>query len=348
MPSLRALVDARRRSGREVADERAERAQLRLRSPGSAERAVGRDSAMMALAARQHGVVSVGQLAALGLGRGAVAHRVREGWLRRLHRGVFLVGPAPLPRSAEAAALLACGEGSLLSHASAATLWDLPVDAPEVPHVTVVGRALAQRPGLRVHRVAVLEREESAIREGLPVTSAGRTLLDIATSLTAAELDRALEHVLVHRVESDRSLAALLDRHQGARGVRALRTALEALVEPRLTRSEAERRLLALIRAARLPVPETNVRRAGHEVDVLWRDQSLVVEVDGYAYHGGRAAFERDRRRDADLVASGHRVLRVTWRQIAGEPEALVATLATTLAACGSPRSAAATEREYG
>ena len=110
----------------------------------------------------------------------------------------------------------------------------------------------------------------------------------------------------------------------------ALRRLLEA--RPTLTRSEAERRLLALVRLAGLPLPETNVRLGRHEVDVLWRENRLVVEVDGYAYHAGREAFERDRRRDADLQAAGHRVIRVTWRRIVNEPEALIATLAQALA----------------
>lgn len=96
-------------------------------------------------------------------------------------------------------------------------------------------------------------------------------------------------------------------------------------------RSEAERALLALLRRARLPPSATNVRVAGHEVDVLYRDQRLVVEMDGYAFHGTRAAFERDRRRDADLAAAGFRVVRVTWHQLTREPEALVAALAAAL-----------------
>ena len=99
-----------------------------------------------------------------------------------------------------------------------------------------------------------------------------------------------------------------------------------------MTRSEAERALLALIRRAGLPRPETNVRVLGHEVDALWRTRRLVVEVDGFGVHGTRAAFERDRRRDAALVAAGHRVIRVTWRQLAQEPELLVARLAAALA----------------
>lgn len=102
---------------------------------------------------------------------------------------------------------------------------------------------------------------------------------------------------------------------------------------PRLTRSEAERRFLELVRLAGLPRPAANVLVCGHEVDALWREQALVVEVDGYAFHSSRVAFERDRRRDADLHAAGLRVFRVTWRQISEEPYALVARLAQTLAA---------------
>ena len=97
---------------------------------------------------------------------------------------------------------------------------------------------------------------------------------------------------------------------------------------PAFTRSEAEERLLRLIRKARLPEPECNVRIAGHEVDFLWRSSGLVVEVDGYAFHGSRAAFERDRRRDADLQAAGLTVARLTWRRLVDEPEAVVAQLA--------------------
>jgi very-short-patch-repair endonuclease len=104
------------------------------------------------------------------------------------------------------------------------------------------------------------------------------------------------------------------------------------LGNPAFTRSEAERRLLALIRAAGLPPPRTNVHVGPYEVDFLWPAHRLVVEVDGFAFHSSRAAFERDRRRDADLQARGLRVTRVTWRQLEREPHAVVARLAAALA----------------
>lgn len=91
--------------------------------------------------------------------------------------------------------------------------------------------------------------------------------------------------------------------------------------------------MLELIRAARLPHPAVNAQLGDWEVDFLWSRHRLVVETDGYAFHSSRRAFERDRRKDQELQAAGYRVVRFTWRQIADEPEALIATLATTLAA---------------
>jgi len=102
-------------------------------------------------------------------------------------------------------------------------------------------------------------------------------------------------------------------------------------IEPNLTRSEAERRLLDLVRGARLPAPETNVMVHGHEVDFHWPGQNLIVEVDGYAFHASRGSFERDRRRDRELMAVGYRVLRFTWREITEEAHAVVAAVAAAL-----------------
>ena len=117
----------------------------------------------------------------------------------------------------------------------------------------------------------------------------------------------------------------------GQRGARALWAVLGAGLG--LTRSEAERRFVELVDRARLPRPETNVRIGSYEVDALWRAERIVVEVDGYASHSSRTAFEHDRRKDATLQAQGFRVVRVTWRQLVDEPVAVAARLASTLAA---------------
>ena len=109
------------------------------------------------------------------------------------------------------------------------------------------------------------------------------------------------------------------------------RTLLESDASPSLTRSEAESRLLGLIRKARLRAPRTNVRVLTYEVDFLWPAEKLIVEVDGYAFHSSAGAFARDRKRDAALTASGYRVVRLTWHDIVGEPEVTLTMLAQAL-----------------
>jgi very-short-patch-repair endonuclease len=291
------------------------------------------DLAIARLAAAQHGVVTRSQLAGLGLGRGAIAHRVARGRLHRVHRGVYLVGhPVLAPLAAEVAAVLACGPGAVLSHRSAAGLWGLLASTGPVVDVTVPGRNPGPRSGVLVHRVARLDRGDVTRRRGIAVTAPARTLLDLAELLPSRALERALEEAEIQGLARPRDVLALLERSPGRRGAALLRTLLRDGAERAVTRSEAEDRLLALLRAAGLSPTAVNVRVASHEVDAVWHPERLVVEVDGYAYHASRAAFERDRRRDADLQAAGYRVIRVTWRQLAEEPHALVARLAQALA----------------
>jgi very-short-patch-repair endonuclease len=251
--------------------------------------------------------VTTAQLAAAGIGRNAVAHRVAHGRLTRMLRGVYRVGPVEAPFAREMAAVLATG--GALSHHSAAMVWGLrpPYDGPV--HVALT-RAARSRQGVTVHRTASLK---AAVHQGLPLTPAARTLSDIAPLLSRGDLERAVEDAQIRGLITPREL----------RG-----RAAAAIAEPQLTRSEAERRLQRLIRAAHLPKPHTNVRVAGWEVDVFWPREGLIVEVDGYAYHGNRAAFERDRRKDAALAAAGYTVIRITWRQLKDEPFAVVALLA--------------------
>ena len=172
-----------------------------------------------------------------------------------------------------------------------------------------------------------------------------RTVLSRVTALALCDLaprpsivdvtlpsgSRGHDGVRVHRATVEPHEILWIDRLPVTAPARTLRDD-----EPSLTRSEAERRMLALIRAARLPAPATNVRVRRHEVDMLWREERLIVEIDGFAFHSSRAAFERDRIRDAELQALGYRVLRITWRQLTDEPEAVVALLAGALSAARS------------
>jgi very-short-patch-repair endonuclease len=301
--------------------------------------AVDADRAGIALARGQQALITRAQLLDVGHTDDAIRHRVRKGWLRRLYRGVYLVGALETAYSQPMGAVLAYGEGALLSHDAAAALWGVRAAPATTMHVTVAGRDVRSRDGIRAHVVRALDPADVRRRHGIPVTSPARTLLDLATMLPARELDRAVNEARVHRLVTDDSLNEQFKRYPTHRGVSALKAASRP--DPAFTRSEAERRLLELIRAARLPQPETNVRVVGHEVDLLWRAERLVVEVDGYAFHSSRVAFERDRRRDAELGVHDYRVLRVTWRQIAEEPEALIALPAATLAAQARPSARA-------
>jgi very-short-patch-repair endonuclease len=294
----------------------------------------GRERAIAELAGRQRGVVTRAQLLRVGLTPGAIDHRLASARLHPVYRGVYLVGhPVPVKGARELAAVLTCGRGAVLSHRSAASLWRLLPNAATEIDVTLVGRKCESRPGIRVHCVAALDRRDVRKLGGIPVTAPARTILDLAAVVTSRELERALAEADTRRLAPRTQLLSLLARVGARRGVGALRSLIEGDAGPALTRSEAEEQLLALIRAAELPSPELNVRVGGHEVDFLWRHQGVVVEVDGFRYHSSRAAFERDRRRDAEFGARGFTVMRITWRQIVGSPEVLVARIAMALGA---------------
>jgi len=291
------------------------------------------DRAVAGIAARQRRLVTRAQLAGAGLGRGAIEHRVAQGRLHRMHRGVYLVGHAiPPPLARETAALLACGPGAVLSHRSAAALWQLPTKGAREVEVTLVARRPASRPGIRIYCVPSLASRDRRRHAGLALTAPARTLLDLGTLLSPRALEQAVAEARARRLVSSGVLLAALDRAPKRRGAAALRALLRQESGPALTRSEAEERLLALVRAEGLPLPESNVRVGAYEVDFLWRAQRLVVEVDGYAFHSSPAAFERDRVRDADLGDAGFRVRRVTWRQLTEDPDGVKRMLRRALA----------------
>lgn len=291
-----------------------------------------------ALAARRHGVVTRSQLFAVGMTRRGVESRLKSGRLIPQHRGVYLVGGLQgslEPRRArEMAAVLACGPDAALSHRSAGCLWELharpragaPVD------VTVPGRARLRRSEINIHRSGDLGESEITVREGIPVTTPGRTLRDLSAVVSARELGRAVSRAKRHGLIDGEALAALADRHRGRPGAPLLRAVLEHERAPAYTRSEAEERFLELVRSGGLPEPETNVLVQGREVDFLWREANLAVEVDGYEFHRSRRAFENDRRRDAELAGVGVHAIRFTWRHIVEESHETLVRLAQALA----------------
>jgi very-short-patch-repair endonuclease len=269
------------------------------------------DRAVAEIAARQHGVVSIDQLHAVGLGKDMITRRLKAGRLHRVHRGVYAVGhPGISLQGRWMGAVLALGEGALLSHRSAACLWGLlPTGAKDETHVTVCGSGgRRRRTDIRVHRSTSLEPSERRSRLGIPVTSPARTLSDLRRGLSPQEWRRAARQ------------AAVLGFNIGSDAAQPS------------TRSELESLFLTLCRRYRLPEPEVNVRIGGFLVDFVWRDRRLIVETDGYRYHRGRVAFDDDRARDLHLRTLGYEVIRLTYDQVTKRPGEIAAALRTVLA----------------
>lgn len=250
-----------------------------------------------------------------------------------MHRGIYAVGHTALSDDArELAAVLAYGPRAALSNRSAGYRWRMVERRPEHINVAVALRNARPRPGIRLHRTATLRRGDVRRLDGIPLTSPARTVLDLASELSSDELEGIVAASLRRGIVAKAQLRAQLARNPGRTGTPALRAVLDQAAGAAFTRSRAERRMLALVRSAGLPAPLVNARRHGYELDFLWPEQRLVVEVDGFAFHADRTAFDRDRRRDADLALHGYVVLRVTWRQLVGEPNLVVARIAAALA----------------
>lgn len=236
-----------------------------------------------ALAREQHGVVTSVQLVGLGLLPGAIQRRAASGQLQRMFRGVYVVGPLMPPQAPEMAAVLACGFSALLSYRSAAVLW-VNARREAALDVCVVGKHNGQHAGIHVRRIKQLDPDERTTREWIPITTPGRTLVDFAAVASIRELEQAIAQAERDQLVTPAELVALSERHAGRRGVRALRAVRATFGGPALTRSEAEFRLLALVRKARLPAPQVNVVVAGREIDFFWQSERIGVEVDGYRY----------------------------------------------------------------
>lgn len=254
-------------------------------------------------------MVSRTQLTGFGLGRGAIQHRLERKRLHPIHHGVYSVGRRRLTLSgAWMAAVLACGSGAVLSHRSAAVLWGLRRGDPVRTEVTVP-RRLGRRKGIRTHR-AILEPDEITEVDGIPISTAARTLLDLAAVVDRHEVRRAVEQAEALRLADHTPLTALVARHPGRRGTAVLKEILRS--ESRaagITRSELEDRFLRFLAERELPAPRTNVwLQVGEdwfEADCVWSDERVAVELDSWAHHAGKAAFRRDRTRDRRLRAGG-------------------------------------------
>jgi Transcriptional regulator, AbiEi antitoxin len=283
------------------------------------------------LAANQHGVVSCRQLERLGYSDDAILRQALAGRLHKLHRGIYAVGHRAITHHGEAlAAVLAVGDGGLLSHRSAAGLWGLTKRWQRPVEVTAAAPRRT-RLTLRVHSAVALTAEDRSAFEGIAVTAVPRTLLDFAAS-DPHFLGRALDNAERRGLLDLEAINALLARSAGFRGARRLRMALAPFRLPAFTRSGLERRFLALVREAGLPLPSINHFVAGYELDAYWQAERFAVELDTYDYHGGHAAFEEDRVRQETLKLAGIEMIRLTGSRVEREPEAVAERLSRLLA----------------
>lgn len=291
------------------------------------------DRRLAALSRRQENLFTRDQSLACGLTPRTLARRAATGQLQRVFPCVYLLGYAtPTFRQRLRAALLLGGEAALLSHRSAAWVWGLLLDAPGWVDLTVLKGRPAGQPGLRIHRTGELHPSDRVAHRGLVLTSPVRTVCDLATSEPISLVEEALTEAHVHHYLSDRDIAALDDRLKTHRGCARVRSLVAAEREHGYSRSEAERRLRRLLKPSGLPMPRFNTHVNGHLVDCHWSQSRVVLEVDGYATHRHRTAFEADRRRDQDHAARGYLVVRVTWRQLTREPARVLVRIAETLA----------------
>jgi hypothetical protein len=238
-----------------------------------------------------------------------------------VYRGVYTFGtPKVSARGRYLAAVMATGSGAVLSHRSAADIWGLRPNA--AGHVEVTAPQHHEGPpGMRVHRTRMLASQDFIEEDGIPVTSVARTLLDLSAVLKPPDLAVAIDRAERGGIFDLTSVVEVLDRANGRRGARALRRAIAAY-EPSTQRSVLERRFKAVLQTAPdIPSPDFNAAVHGeqttHEVDAFWAEQKLAIQLDGFEFHRTRRDRERDAASDADLELVGHRVMRLTWDDVA-------------------------------
>jgi very-short-patch-repair endonuclease len=290
----------------------------------------GRHQALADRATRQHGVVSASQLRELGYSGDQISDAARSGRLQRLHRGVYAVGHRRLEWRGRCHAAVLASAPALASHVSAGRLWGLLRYDPGTFDVTAPTRR-RKRSYARIHFARLAPADED-VCAGVPVTSVARTLLDLAPTLPKARLEGVLERSEELGVFDLAAVEEVLGRITHHKGVRALRRALALYRDDHaVTRSEVERRFRSLVLEAGLPPPAMNFNVAGFELDAYWAAERFAVELDVYATHGSRAAFERDRLRQEELKLVGVEMIRFTGLRLDREPDRVVASLAALL-----------------
>src|SRR6476646_1018737 len=284
------------------------------------------------LARRQHGVLSRRQLLDLGFSAKAIRHRVDRGRLFPIGAGVYVIGRPQITREGRwMAAVVACGEGAMLSHRSAAARWGFGEEHSDYIEISVRRHHKIRRFGMRVHDRPGLWNRDVASHLGIPVTAPVRTFLDLTTVAGPKTVERAINEADKLDVIDADALRRALDDYPGQRGVRPLRRILDEHTF-RLSDDELERLFRPIAAAAGLPVPLTKHMLDEFEVDFFWPDLNLVLETDGWRYHRTPSAQTRDALRFQVHTAAGRTPLRFSHWQVKHEPAHVLGILTATAA----------------
>ena len=255
----------------------------------------------------------------------------------RRYRGVYAVGHVPdTPEARWIAAVMACGRGAALSHLDAGAHWRIYASNGTTIHVTIMSRTgRTPPPGIQVHRARNLDPADVTVKDGIPVTTVARTLIDLTDLLPTDRILRAVREAEYLKLLDLDTLIAAVERANGRKNLTELHQALERHRPGQIVRDELEHRFQELRHRGGLKQPLTNVKvktsRRTYTVDCLWPDEGVAVELDGRAAHIRAAAFEEDRARDAALAAIGLLPLRFTWYRVTCEGEEVLAELNATL-----------------
>jgi predicted transcriptional regulator of viral defense system len=297
------------------------------------------------VAARQHGLITLAELFALGISSRMIESRMRRGFLIRIYPGVYAVGHRPATQDARwLAAVLACGDGAVLSHRSAAALWMVRQTSSPKVDVTAPTRRGYSLSDISLHRANTIQREDLDEVRSIPVTALPRTVVDLATCVSDSALAYAIHNAERQRKLTPDDLREILDRLPGKKGTAAVRAIVERAghdLDAR-TRSRWELRFLEICRTHGIPEPRVNewipldIPAGGLEVDFHWPAERLVVEVDENRGHRTMRARHNDPQRDRALRADGWSVTRIPEADFA-DPASIAATVLRALATSRQP-----------
>jgi very-short-patch-repair endonuclease len=279
------------------------------------------------IARRQHGVVTRKQLLAAGISKAEIRRRLEKKALLREHPGIYRVGhKAPSIEARYLAAVLACGDGAVLSGEAAGYLWGLVKGTAPPPEVTAPTKRRVK--GVRTRRARRGE-IEATTHHGIPITTVPRTLVDLSSLLQSADLARACHEAGVLHRTTPRHVEAVLEHRPNTPGARRLRRVMRG--DEHVTLSRLERKFLKRLREAGLPEPVTNRMASEKRVDCRWPQHSLTVELDSYRFHNSRHAWELDRRREREAHGRGDDFRRYTHDDVFEHPDQMLGELTVLL-----------------